>query len=329
MKADSKPKIFKVLVWVGFFSILFFGGDALAKTQLQMTLGGLSGSYYMIGSPVAKFVNENSQKIQITPVVGGGLENVRRVNAGVAEIGMTSPVELYKGWYGIDPFKEKARNWRVVGISTRPMGNHVVTLAKYNIKTLEDVKGHIFSIGAAGSGATAAMFDFLQYTGLDKGIKIRKLPHKDSHAMLLDGKIHVFNRLGSAPISSVEEVAAQQKIAIVDLGPLMDKSGWLDKYPYYMKYRIKPGTYKNVDYEASTFGSAGYFIIGKDVPDDIVYEFTRLAYSDGCIKAVSMATKGHNLNREDPLLGNIGPVHPGAEKFWKEIGLTIPEPKLN
>jgi TRAP-type uncharacterized transport system substrate-binding protein len=41
-----------------------------------------------------------------------------------------------------------------------------------------------------------------------------------------------------------------------------------------------------------------------------------------------MAFKGANLNRADPLTGNIGPVHPGAAKFWKEIGVAVPAPVL-
>jgi TRAP transporter TAXI family solute receptor len=142
--------------------------------------------------------------------------------------------------------------------------------------------------------------------------------------MLMDGKIDAFNRLGAYPAASVEEVASQRKIFLVDFGPLLKKSGFLGKYPYYQSMVIKGGSYKGVNQDVTVFGLAGYFIARKDVPDNIVYEFTRLAYSEACIKNISMAFKGHNINRTQPLLGNIGPVHPGAAKFWKEIGITVP-----
>ena len=64
------------------------------------------------------------------------------------------------------------------------------------------------------------------------------------------------------------------------------------------------------------------------MPDELVYEFTRLAYSDGAIRKVDMAFKGANLNRANPLEGNIGPLHPGAAKFWNELGIKVPATAL-
>ena len=142
--------------------------------------------------------------------------------------------------------------------------------------------------------------------------------------MLMDGKIDAFNRFGSYPSSSVEEVASQRNLALVDFEPLLSKSGFMDKYPYYQKEVIKGGSYKGEDRDVAFFGVAGFYITNKDVPDEVVYEFTRLAFSAENIKNVTMAFKGHNMNRETPLTGNIGPVHPGALKFWKETGVPIP-----
>ncbi len=59
-----------------------------------------------------------------------------------------------------------------------------------------------------------------------------------------------------------------------------------------------------------------------------MYEFTRLAYSDGAVSKVNMAFKGANLNRGNPLEGNIGPLHPGAAKFWNELNVKVPDAAL-
>jgi len=327
MKSIRSIKALTILA--GCVFVLFLCGESQAKMQLQMPLGGVQGSFYMIGAAVAKYVNEHSDKIVVTPnTSGGGVENSRRVSQGVAHLGMTMPETMYQSWNGVAPFKEKMRNWKVVGVTTKVMADHTVTLAKYNIKTIEDVKGHIFAIGAPGSGAAVGMALFLEHTGLDKNIDIRKLPHKDYPTMLLDGKIHVFNRLGAVPAAVVEQVAVQKKIALVDFRAMIEKSRFFEKYPYYQKVSVPGGTYKGEDRDITFFGSAGFFIARADLPDDIVYEFTRLAYSDGCIKSVGMVFKGHNLNRETPFAGNIGPVHPGAAKFWKEVGVAVPESML-
>jgi len=231
---------------------------------------------------------------------------------------------MQKSWNGLAPFKKQMREWRTIGIATKVLINNTVALKKSNIREIGDIKGKVFAIGAPGSAAAASMLEFLEFTGLAKQTTMRKLPHKDYPTMLMDGKIDIFNRLGATPSGSVEQVAAQRDINLVDFSAIMEKTGFLEKHPYYQKAVVKGGTYKGVGSDVTLFGLAGYLITRVDVPDDIVYEFTRLAYSEGCIKSVSMAFKGHNLNRENPLLGNIGPIHPGALKFWKEIGVPIP-----
>jgi TRAP transporter TAXI family solute receptor len=329
MRIKGKLKKMMLAGIVFFFALVPFFSEVSAQTQLQMPLGGVSGSFYMVGAAVAKYVNDHSKDLKITPnTSGGGVENIRRVDPGLAQLGMTMPETMYQAWNGQKPFDKPMRNWRVIGVSTQVMADHVVTLAQYNIRVISDAKGKIFAIGAPGSGAAVGMNLFLEYTGLKKDIDVRMLPHQDYPTMLLDGKIQLFNRLGAVPAAVVEEVAVQKKIALVDCGPEMEKSGFLKKYPYYQKVIVKGGTYKGEDRDITFFGSAGFFIANKDVPDQVVYEFTKLAYSDGAIKSVTMAFKGHNLNRKDPFEGNIGPVHPGAAKFWKEVGVQVPEPVL-
>ncbi len=300
-----------------------------AQTMLQMPTGGVTGTFYMIGAPLAKFVNEHSKQIRITPnTSGGSVENLRRVESGMAQLGMVQVEMMYAGWQGEKPFDKPMRNWRVIGVVTPVLANHVVALAKDNIKTASDLKGKIFAIGAPGSGAAVQMNLFLEHSGLKKTVDARMLPHQDYPTMLLDGKVHAINRANSVPAAVVEEIGVQKPINLVDFGRELDRSGFLQKYPYYQKIIVKGGTYKGENRDVTLFGSAGFFVVHKDVPDAVVYEFTKLAYSDDGVRQVNMAFAGANLNRGDPLTGNIGPVHPGAAKFWKEIGVAVPEPLL-
>ncbi len=302
---------------------------AVAQTMLQMPTGGVTGSYYMIGAPMAKFINEHSKLIRVTPnTSGGSVENQRRVESGAAQFGMTSQDLMYAGWHGQKPFDKPTRNFRVIGIVTPVLANHVMALTKDNVKTAADLKGKIFAIGAPGSMAADQMNLFLEHTKLKGSLDSRMLPHQDYPTMLLDGKVQVINRAGSVPAAVVEEIGVQKPVNLVDFGPELEKSGFLKKYGFYQKIVVKGGTYKGEDRDVTLFGTAGYLIAHKDVPDAVVYEFTKLAYSEDNIKQVNMAFKGANLNRADPLGGNIAPVHPGAAKFWKEIGVKYPEPTL-
>jgi TRAP transporter TAXI family solute receptor len=328
-----KSKI-KVVVFAGMFvsSILFAvfaPGQALAQAKLQMSLGGVTGTMYMTGAPLAKYINENSKTMAITPnTSGGGVENIRRVDAGFAQLGMTMPETMYQAWHAEKPFENPMRNWRVIGVNSQVMANHVVSLAQYNVKTVSDLKGKIFAIGAPGSGAAVGMMLFLEHAGLKKDIDARMLPHQDYPTMLLDGKIHAFNRLGAVPAAVVDEIGTQKAISLVDFRQEIEKTQFFKKYPYYQKVVIKPNTYKGETREVTQYGSASFLIAHKDVPENIIYEFTKLAYSDQAVRLVDMAFKGQNLDRKNPFEGNIGPIHPGAAKYFQEIGVTIPEPFL-
>lgn len=312
-------------------SALAFGWSPAghAQTMLQMPTGGVTGSYYMSGAPLSKCINERSKTLRVTPnTSGGGVENMRRVDSGTAQLGMVQVDLMYTGWRGEKPFDKPMRNWRVLGVVTPILANHVLVLASENVKTASDLKGKTFAIGAPGSGAAVQMKLFLDFTGLSKGINARMLPHQDYPTMLLDGKIDAINRANSVPAAVVEEIAAQKAINLVDFSKELEQSGFLDKHPYISKLVVKGGTYKGEKRDVTLFGTAGFLVAHKDVPDAVAYEFTKLAYSEECVKQVGTAFAGANLNRKSPLEGNIGPVHPGAEKFWKEIGVAVPAPAL-
>lgn len=302
---------------------------AYAQTMLQMPTGGITGSYYMTGAPLSKCINDRSKLIRVTPnTSGGGVENLRRIESGTAQIGMVQVDLMHSGWRGEKPFDKPMRNWRVLGIVTPILANHVLVLASQNVKTASDLKGKTFAIGAPGSGAAVQMKLFLDDTGLSKVINARMLPHQDYPTMLLDGKIDAINRAASVPAAVVEEIAAQKPIALVDFSKELSDSKFLEKHPYISKLVVKAGTYKGENRDITLFGTAGFLVAHKDVPDAIAYEFTRLAYSEECVKQVGTAFAGANLNRTAPLDGNIGPVHPGAARFWKESNIAVPAPVL-
>src|SRR3546814_5808847 len=109
------------------------------------------------------------------------------------------------------------------------------------------------------------------------------LSHQDYPELLLNGKIQAFSRLGSVPAAVVEEIAVQKNIDLVDFGPAIKSSNFLEKFPYYQKVLVKAGTYKGIDHDVTLFGNAGFIIANKDVPNEVVYEFTKLAYSKGAV----------------------------------------------
>src|SRR3546814_18395534 len=99
---------------------------------------------------------------------------------------------------------------------------------------------------------------------------------------------------------------------------------FLEKFPYYQKVLVKAGTYKGIDHDVTLFGNAGFIIANKDVPNEVVYEFTKLAYSKRAVDTVSMAFKRANMDSKNPFAGNIGPVHHGSARIVKDQGIELP-----
>ena len=307
--------------------LLAGAAQAQQTYRAQISTGGVTGTYYMIAAPLANFIAENSN-IRLTPSTsGGGAENLRRVSSGQAMFGMAQPDNMFEAWNAIPPFDSPLRDWRTVGIVTPVMVNHVLVRKDSGIQTSEDLAGRTFAIGAPGSGSAVGMMRFLENTG-SSSVNARMLPHQDYPDMLKDGRIDAFSRLGAIPAAVVDELGAQIDIELVDFGAQLAASTFLADFPYYEAVTIPAGTYSGVDRDVTVFGNAGYIIVHKDVPDDIVYEFTRLAYSPEAVRYVGMAFRGVNLDAENPLVGNIGPLHPGARKFWEEQGIDVPEPVL-
>ncbi|KPQ01820.1 MAG: TRAP-type uncharacterized transport system, periplasmic component [Rhodobacteraceae bacterium HLUCCA12] len=315
---------------VAVLALALSGTSALAQETFrsQISTGGVTGTYYVIASPLANFIAENSH-IRLTPSTsGGGPENLRRVSSGQAQFGMTQPDTMYEAWNAIPPFDQPLRDWRTVGIVTPVMVNHVLVPEESGIRDASDLVDTTFAIGAPGSGSAVGMTRFLETAGIAENVDAVMLPHQDYPEMLQNGQIDAFSRLGSVPAAVVEELAAQFPVNLVDFSALLDESNFVEEYPFYEEVTVPGGTYNGIDDEVTMFGNAGYIIVHKDVPEDIVYEFTRLAYSPEAVEHVSMAFKGVNLDASDPLAGNIGPVHPGAQRFWEEQGVEVPEPSL-
>lgn len=310
------------------FALMSTSALAQETYRAQISTGGVTGTYYVIASPLSNYIAQHSN-IRLTPSTsGGGPENLRRVSSGQAQFGMTQPDTMYEAWNAIPPFDQPLRDWRTVGIVTPVMVNHVLVREDSGIQNASDLIGRRFAIGAPGSGSAVGMTRFLETAGIAGEVNASMLPHQDYPDMLQDGRIDAFSRLGSIPAAVVEELGAQFPVNLVDFSELLEASNFVEQYPFYEAVTVPGGTYNGVDHDVTMFGNAGYIIVHKDVPDDIVYDFTRLAYSPEAVEYVTMAFRGVNLDASNPLVGNIGPVHPGARRFWEEQGIEIPEPAL-
>lgn len=297
--------------------------------NLTMSLGGTSGTFYIQGSALAEYINKNSKNLRIVPATsGGGVENTRKVGAGQVEIGMAYLGDLYNAWQGMEPFESELKDFRVLGPAQKTTGWNFIVLEDSGINTLEDLEGKSFSPGAPGSGSADGAAIFLKELGIYDKINITYNAWGELPGMLKDDVIQGFNRTGAVPIPVAQEIDLTHPIKILDLKPYMEEIDFLEKYPYYEEFKIPAGAYKGQKEDAYTFGQPVVWIAHKGVAEEAIYDFMELSYTQEAADHMATVYPDHDHLNENPLDNLIVPLHPGAQKYWEDQGIEIPDSLL-
>ena len=258
---------------------------------------------------------------------GGSAENVRLIEQGFTDMAWANASEMYWGWNGIKYFKDKKyQKMRVIG---RAWSNHYhwLALKSSKITNVMQFKGKKITIGPQGSGAALHGETLLRTLGLWDDVKIVWMPPSAASNALKDKQTDVFGYFSGIPMAAVLDIQALNRINLIDVtGEAMAK-GFCQQYPFYRKAVIPAGTYKDQNQEIGIFEQSTYWICSEDLPDDLVYKMVKTVYSkEGIAYMANSHKRGSEFSVEGGLNGVEGliPVHPGAAKFWKEQGLTVP-----
>ena len=186
-----------------------------------------------------------------------------------------------------------------------------------DIKSIADLKGKTVSVGDAGSGTEFNARQLLDAYGLSfNDIKVQNLSFGDSAEALKDGKIDAFFCVAGAPTTAVVELATTNSIHVLSVDE--DKMQVLkSKYPFYTEYKIPAGTYKGVDNEVTSAAVKATFIVSDKLDEDTVYQMTKAIFEN---KSKIAHAKAEQLDPKFAVEGITIPFHPGAQKYYKEVG---------
>ena len=301
------------------------------KMMLRQTTGGATGGFYIMASGVADYLNGNAQSFSVTPITsaGGGVDNLRRMYRKEAELGFALAKDVSNAWEGVEPFTEgEIRNVQIIGPARITMGALVTTLESTGINDfMTDLKGKRVCPGGVGASETVLFEEFLKLTGLLDDVKITHMNIEEMLDALKNGEIDVCVRGGptATPWQGIVELELTHKAKLLDLGPAMDSIDYFKTNPLAMDLTIAAGTYDRQDEDIRTYGEPGYYIARDDIPEDVIYEFCKLLFTEEAAQLLDDMWPGHEL-RATILPPLCVPLHPGAERFWKEQGVEIPTP---
>ena len=308
-------------------SMLLTFAAAQAKTRfVTIGTGGITGVYYPTGSAIAKMVNKKKKEYGIRATVestGGSVFNVNAVMNGDLEFGIVQSDRQYQAINGLAEWKDRGpqKDLRSV-FSIHPETVTLVAAVDAGIKTIRDVKGKKINIGNPGSGQRQNAIDALETTGIDieKDIQAESIKASEAAGLLQDGRIDAFFYTVGHPSGSIKEATSgTRKVVIVDITGI---DALPAKYPYYTKVTIPVSLYPGArnDKDVETFGVKATFVTSAKVSDDIVYAITREVF-DNLEDFKKLHPAYANLNRENMLEGLFAPMHPGAMKYFREVGL--------
>jgi TRAP transporter TAXI family solute receptor len=324
-----------VFVLIGIFVIGAVAVDMVnspvaqgATKYVTIGTGGVTGVYYPTGGAIGKIVNKKREEYGIRVTVestGGSVFNVNAVMAGDLEFGIVQSDRQYQAINGLAEWEEKGKQEKLRAVcSFHPESITLVAAVESGIETMEDMKGKIINIGNPGSGQRQNSIDALTAIGIDyeKDITAEGLKAAEAPKMLQDGRIDAFFYTVGHPSGAIKEATSgRRKVRFIAVeGPGIDDL--IAKNPFYAKAIVPVALYPQAENteDVPTFGVKATFVTSADVPEDVVYAVTKEVF-DNLEDFKKLHPAYAILTKENMMEGLSAPLHPGAEKYFKEAGL--------
>ncbi len=304
-----------------FVALLVSGSISFSAEFINILTGGTSGVYYPLGVGLSKIYGEKikGSKVQVQSTKAS-VENLNLIQSGKGEIAFVLGDSVKYGWEGNAEagFKSKLNNLRgIAGIY--PNYVHIVASKSSNIKSIADLKGKRVSVGAPKSGTELQARAILKAAGMsysDLG-KVEYLPFGQSVELIKNRQIDATVQSAGLGVASIKDLANSVEVVIVEIPEsLIAKLG-----APYVSATIPGGTYQGVNENVKTAGIVNFLITSKKVSNKTAYEMTKNVFENlPALIATHAAAKNININKA--LTGMPVPLHPGAQKYYKEKGLV-------
>ncbi len=291
--------------------------------------GGSLGNYYKTGIAIVRIVNKKQEahgfrlQNKETP---GSVFNIDAIMAGDIEFGVAQADRQYQAVNGLAEWKDRGpqKDLRAV-FSLYTESVTLVATRDSGIRTIQDLRGKRVDIGHPGSGIRQNAIDALAAAGIDwkKDIIVYGEKPDDRTTMYLHGELDAFFQTVGHPsqniMFTINSAPEARFIPPVNIEKLMSR------YPYYSKSIIPIGLYRGADdrKDVETFGVKATFLTSVKIPDDVVYTITKAIFDDfESLGEYDPVLK--TFSRESMLEGLTAPIHSGALRYYKEIGLQLP-----
>lgn len=325
----------KKILAVAVAGAMLVGGAVNAQEMKfwRIGTGGAGGTYFPIGGLIANAISSppgarSCDKggtcgvpglIAIAVSTNASVANVNAIHAGQLDAGLAGAQSVVQGYNGEGKFKgAKKDNIRVIA-NLYPEDMHLVLPKGTKMSSLKDLNGKRVGVAAAGSGTQVSVRMILKH--YDIKATEHELGLGQSAQRFADGQLDAFFYAGGTPFAALIQLGSTKGFELYSFSD--DERKAINKIiPYYVESNIPAGVYENLASDTSTVAVNGQLITSADQPEELIYEITKALWSK---KTRALLDKGHSKGKairlETALTGVLIPLHPGAERYYKEVGM--------
>jgi TRAP transporter TAXI family solute receptor len=298
--------------------------NAAKRRYVSIAAGWVTGAYFPMAGAISRIAWKHLKEdgIKVTAESSGAsVANAKLIGAGDTDFAILQNDIASYAFHGKEGmFDEPIKD--LLGVCTL-FPEHVQLVARKdsNIKSVADLKGKKVAIGPVGSGTTENAKQILEAWGLsvEDLDRAEQLTASQSADYIKDGRLDAAFFTVAIGAAVIMDTALIVDVDIVPIaGDNVDKL--IEKYPFYAKQMVPAGTYTGNDTDIPTVSVMAMLSARADLEADIVYKILSAMYSD-----LEQLKKAHDkfkdIEMEKGLIGMGIPLHPGAEKYFKEKGV--------
>lgn len=297
-------------------------GSAAAQAPTFLTLrgGGSAGSWYIGSSVISTIVNRDVENTIMTATLGAGNRNVTDVDEGSAQYGLAVGRSAVEAFEGIGSYERKHEKVRAM-MALFPLTLQIIARKDSGIETFDDLIGKRVSAGQQGFTTLGVLEELLKIKGhtLDD-VDHYYINYADANQQLQDGQLDAVMSLTGYPNPPYQELESLFEIAVVGIDEEL-AAKFSEAFPGYSASTIPASAYPSWNRDTLTLASPTLMIVNEDQPDEEVYQVTKAIFEKRA-ELAGAASAFRDFTPEN-VLGGIGiPMHPGAERYWSEAGIT-------
>lgn len=296
--------------------------------RLTIGTGGTSGTYYPLGTALAQKIFNGVEGVQANAVsTGASVTNVQEMVDGKYQIALVQNDIAYYAANGetLDAFDGNPID-SIAGMAILyPEDIQVVTTKGSGIESIEDLKGKKVAVGDQGSGTDANTRQVLDAAGITyDDIDVNYVDFGKAAQGMMSGQLDAAFITAGAPTSAVQELGASKEIHVLSLSDEIIQN-LIETYPYYTERTI-PAADTYADYgqeeDIKTVAVQAMLVVDTGLSEDVMYDLTEAMF-DNLDTLGNAHARGKDISLETALDGMPIDLHPGAQKYYEEQGLSI------